>query len=153
MALTAEQKAANKEQRQARDRAYRARYNARRDAMSAALATLPMRKEDLGAGVTPAAVVLEAWAADTQYDAAQRAATLEEQSIREQIAKLQESLQGVRARHHLPELATVRREAYSALSLARKKAEDAVDAAYPDVAQTHSAAAWGAKVGFDVAAE
>lgn len=153
MALTAEQKNANKEKRLARDRAYRLRYNEWQAALKAALAPLPLRQEDLGKNVEPAEVVQAAWAADARFDAALAAAEQEERSIRDQITKLQESLKGVRERHNMNDLADVRRNAYSALSAARKSAEEAVDAEYSDVARVFSAAAWGAKVGFAAEAE
>ncbi|MBU9200079.1 hypothetical protein KTD31_01510 [Burkholderia multivorans] len=148
MALTAEQKAANKVKSLARDRAYRERRNAYRAAVDAALAPLPLRPADQDPKVAPAAVVQAAWAADAAYDAASAAANEEEAAIRAQIAQLEQSLKGVRARHKTTELADVRRDAYSALSAARKAAEEAVNAQYPDVAGVFSAAQWGAIVGF-----
>ncbi|WP_060059926.1 hypothetical protein [Burkholderia ubonensis] len=153
MALSAEQKAANKEKRLARDRAYRARYNEWRDARTAAAAPFPRRPEEQDPKVTPDAVVLAAWAADARFDAAFEAVRQEEETIRDQIAQLEESLKGVRNRHNTSELAKVRSAAYDALNAARKTAGDAVDAQFADVAHAHSAAAWGAKVGFDADAE
>ncbi|HDR9105986.1 TPA: hypothetical protein QDB04_002842 [Burkholderia vietnamiensis] len=149
MALTAEQKAANKVKTLARDRAYRERRRAYNDALEAALAPLPLRIVDKHPKVEPDAVVQAAWDADAAYEAAWAAARKEEATIREQIAKLQELLKNVGDRHNTPELAAVRRDAYSALYAARSAAEQAVKAQYPDVAGVFSAAQWGAIVGFD----
>jgi hypothetical protein len=148
MALTAEQKAANKVKTQARDRAFRERRSTYRDALDAALAPLPLRPADQDPKVAPSEVVQAAWAADEAFDAAFSAARQEEAAIREQIALLQDSLKGVGDRHNTTELAAARRQAYSALSAARNEAETAVKAQYPDVANVFSAAQWGAIVNF-----
>lgn len=149
MALTAEQKAANKVKTQARDRAYRDRRRAYTEALDAALAPLPLRAEDKHPKVEPVAVVQAAWAADAAFDAAWAAARKEEAAIREQIAQLQDSLKTVGDRHNTTQLAAVRRDAYSALSAARSAAEQEVKDQFPDVAGVFSAAQWGAIVGFD----
>jgi hypothetical protein len=148
MALTAEQKAANKVKTQARDRAFRERRATYRDALDAALAPLPLRPDETDPKVAPAAVVQAAWLADAAFDAAFAAAREEEAAIRAQLAQLEQSLKGVGDRHNTTELAAVRRQAYSALSTARSVAESAVKAQYPDVASVFSAAQWGAIVDF-----
>ncbi|KWA84138.1 hypothetical protein WL29_22505 [Burkholderia ubonensis] len=149
MALTAEQKAANKQKQQARDRAYRERYREWQAARDKALAPLPRRKDDVAPGVAPGPESLAAWDANTKLDEAVAAAEQEEAAIREQIARLQESLKGVRERHNTTALAAVRRNAYDALNAARTAAEKAVDAQFADVAHVYSAVEWSAKTGFD----
>lgn len=153
MALTPEQKEANKKLRSERDRAYHERRRAWSKAREAAVASLPMRQEDLNPKVAPAALSLAAWEAEAQSEAAFEASCAEEKAIREKIAELTESLKTVYNRHNRAELNNIRKDAFTALITARNVAEAAVDAQYPDVAKVSSAAEWGPKNGFNLASE
>lgn len=138
MNLTGEQKAANRDARKARDRAYQARRKVYETALEAALAPYPYGSTD-----TPVAPVTQAAREATKaFDAAVEAARIEEQGIHAQIAKLEESLKYTRERYGIPQLRETRDAAGEALRSARASAEKEVRARFPDIVGVYSAAEW-----------
>lgn len=135
--LTEKQKAANKVARRARDQAFkvrRAEYEAAKQAAVAVVDNGPLAAERK--------------AADDSFDAGLREANAEERRIEEQIRLLQAEKASVREKLGIAALADARTKSGDAYYRAKKNAEQAVDAAYPDVAGVFSAAEWEGKGGY-----
>lgn len=132
--LTEAQKQENKEARRLRDQAFKLRRAAYETARQKA-------KDELEASSLNA----ERLQANSALNVAQDEAAAEEARIRAEIAKLQAQLANVRIERGIEALNNARVTTNDAYYRARRQAENAVDAAYPDVANVYSAAEWEGK--------
>lgn len=131
MALSTEEKAANKARFKARDAAFAARRRAYHAAREAALKTFES---------SPAQQ--EANLANSALNAAMNDVRAAERVIDEQIAVLQEQRKALREVHRIDELANFRSKVTTAAIKARDAVETVVDAQFIDVANVHSAVTW-----------
>lgn len=131
MALSTEEKAANKAQFKSRDAAFAARKREYRKAREAAAQAFETSTENREASV-----------ADSAFDAAMRDVREAECAIDEEIAVLQAKRNALREVHRVDLLAKVRSNAWSHAIKKRDALEDEVDARFVDVANVTSAVAW-----------
>lgn len=135
--MTEAQKAANKVARRTRDQAFkvrRAEYDAAKQAAVDVIDNGPLAKEYK--------------AANDAFDAGVREAAAEELRITELIQQLQAEKAAVREKLGIEALSVARKKTWDAWYRAKRDAEQAVDAAYPDVAGVYSAAEWEGKGGY-----
>lgn len=136
--LTEAQKAANKREVAARDKAYRARRHEYEQAKLAALnqfwSTTPLKAAKDRA--------------HEELDAAHKASKQEEMALLDQIHALQQKIKALPAKYRLDELNQKRRETTDAYMQAEEAVESAVNAEFSDIAKVWSAVEWAHKVGF-----
>jgi hypothetical protein len=137
MALTPEEKKANREYFKVRDRAFSDRRDAFRKALNTAQAEFKASPEEQAYETAHAA-----------FEAAFNQVEVERRDIENQIRALREQQEGLRAKHNIDQLADARRNAAEV----RRKAQVVVDTRiareYSDVAGVLSAADWEAKGNF-----
>ncbi|MBK3780331.1 hypothetical protein G3A43_08675 [Paraburkholderia aspalathi] len=141
--MTPEQKAANRENFKARDRAFNARRKEWRTARDAALADFDNKSPEQLA-------MTQAIAASEE---SRRARDADAAELRQQIAALEARIAGLDDKHRLSELFEVRRTAVNARNKARSALQERMDNEFQDVSSVSSAVQWAASGHFTPASQ